>query len=103
MSFELRELTKADQKTFIDAYRRTETKSTFCWDYNPEKDFIKFLAELNHLKSGIGIPANWVPATALFGFMGDEIVGRLSIRHRLNENLEQVGGHIGYFTFEWNI
>jgi predicted acetyltransferase len=26
----------------------------------------------------------------------DEVVGRVSIRHRLTDNLLQVGGHIGY-------
>lgn len=37
-----------------------------------------------------------VPVTTLFAFEGEEIVGRISIRHRLNEYLSQVGGHIGY-------
>jgi predicted acetyltransferase len=32
----------------------------------------------------------------LYGFLGDVIVGRLNIRHKLNEGLSRRGGHIGY-------
>lgn len=42
--------------------------------------------------------AHWrVPSTWLWILDDDdEVVGRVSIRHRLNENLLNVGGHIGY-------
>jgi predicted acetyltransferase len=39
---------------------------------------------------------NHVPSTFLFAFDGARIVGRVSIRHALNESLLRVGGHIGY-------
>ena len=32
----------------------------------------------------------------LYGFVDGEIVGRVSIRHRLDENLKSRGGHLGY-------
>ena len=32
----------------------------------------------------------------LYGFVEGEIVGRVNIRHELNENLARRGGHIGY-------
>jgi predicted acetyltransferase len=39
----------------------------------------------------------WVPSTLLWIVDdADEVVGRVSIRHRLTEQLLQVGGHIGY-------
>ena len=38
----------------------------------------------------------FVTSTALFGFVGDEIVGKVNFRHELNEKLMKVGGHIGY-------
>jgi predicted acetyltransferase len=38
----------------------------------------------------------FVTSTALFGFVGDEIVGKVNFRHALNEKLTKVGGHIGY-------
>lgn len=37
-----------------------------------------------------------VPETFLFAFVGPRIVGRVSIKHWLNEFLERFGGHIGY-------
>lgn len=38
----------------------------------------------------------YVPSTFFFAFAGPRIVGRVSIRHELNEFLLRIGGHIGY-------
>ena len=41
--------------------------------------------------------ADWfVPMTTLWWAEGDEMLGRLAIRHRLTPALEKAGGHIGY-------
>ncbi|MFE3500038.1 GNAT family N-acetyltransferase [Kitasatospora sp. NPDC059160] len=37
-----------------------------------------------------------VPMTTLWWAEGDQLLGRLAIRHRLTPNLERIGGHIGY-------
>lgn len=37
-----------------------------------------------------------VPNTMLYGFLDGVIVGRCSVRHRLNDFLKEWGGHIGY-------
>jgi predicted acetyltransferase len=37
-----------------------------------------------------------VPSTTFWWIEGPEYLGRLSIRHRLNPRLLEVGGHIGY-------
>jgi predicted acetyltransferase len=39
-----------------------------------------------------------VPQTSLWGIHNGEYVGRIAIRHTLNEALRVVGGHIGYDT-----
>jgi len=39
---------------------------------------------------------NHVPETVLWLVEGDKFIGRVSIRHRLTPDLEQVGGNIGY-------
>jgi len=39
-----------------------------------------------------------VPETILWAVSGDDYVGRISIRHELNDNLRLMGGHIGYDT-----
>ncbi|GAA5030374.1 GNAT family N-acetyltransferase [Streptomyces siamensis] len=41
--------------------------------------------------------ADWfVPMTTLWWVEGDEMLGRLAIRHRLTSALEKAGGHIGH-------
>jgi predicted acetyltransferase len=47
-------------------------------------------------RRGIRLPVGLVPSTFLVADVGGVIVGRSSIRHRLNEFLEREGGHIGY-------
>ena len=37
-----------------------------------------------------------VPATVLWWVEGDRFLGSFHIRHELNDNLEKVGGHLGY-------
>jgi predicted acetyltransferase len=41
--------------------------------------------------------AGFVPSTVLWWVDGDEFLGRVGIRHLLNEILRTVGGHIGYW------
>ncbi|HET6560965.1 MAG TPA: GNAT family N-acetyltransferase [Marmoricola sp.] len=41
-------------------------------------------------------PRAYVPWTELWMVDGDEVVGRISLRHELNELLFMWGGHIGY-------
>jgi predicted acetyltransferase len=41
-------------------------------------------------------PAAFVPFTTLWWAEGDTYLGRISIRHRLNDALREIGGHIGY-------
>ena len=41
-------------------------------------------------------PANLVPCTTWWWLDGTEYLGRIALRHRLNERLREMGGHIGY-------
>ena len=59
----------------------------------PLTRYLQVLAE--HAR-GENLPPNHVPSTFLFAFAASRIVGRVSIRHELNEFLLRVGGHIGY-------
>lgn len=58
--------------------------------------FRRYLEVLAEQERGDNLPANHVPATFLFAFVGNEIVGRVAIRHHLNPYFERCGGHIGY-------
>ena len=62
------------------------------------QDWEGYLTELDREKRGIDLPAGWVPSTFLVGDVAGRLVGRVSIRHRLNAELAEVGGHIGYVT-----
>ena len=55
-----------------------------------------YLGRLASLQNGENVPASWVPSTFLVAEVDGQIVGRVSIRHQLNEYLETRGGHIGY-------
>lgn len=37
-----------------------------------------------------------VPETTYWAILNNEVVGRISLRHFLNDNLKEFGGHIGY-------
>lgn len=41
-------------------------------------------------------PDHHVPCTTLWWVDGEDYLGRIAIRHRLNDVLLEVGGHIGY-------
>jgi predicted acetyltransferase len=41
-------------------------------------------------------PEGYVPCTTLWWADGDRYLGRVAIRHELNEPLRRIGGHIGY-------
>jgi len=56
----------------------------------------RYLQVLEDQRRGINLPPNHVPMTFLFAFVETRIVGRVSIRHSLNDFLSRVGGHIGY-------
>lgn len=41
-------------------------------------------------------PSHFVPSTTWWWVDGDEFLGRIALRHRLNDRLLEIGGHIGY-------
>jgi predicted acetyltransferase len=55
------------------------------------ESYLKVLSDMKH----DALPG-FVNSTALFGFVSEEIVGKVNFRHSLNEKLMKVGGHIGY-------
>lgn len=60
------------------------------------RPFERYVEECAALREGRDLPPGYVPATFLVGVVDGQIVGRVSVRHRLNEHLARVGGHIGY-------
>lgn len=61
-----------------------------------EKDFEGYIKKFEDEEKGINLPEGYVPHTRLWLVEGGEFIGQIDIRHTLNENLMNIGGHIGY-------
>jgi predicted acetyltransferase len=48
------------------------------------------------LRSEVTPEPGLVAETTYWGTIGNQVVGRIALRHELNENLAEFGGHIGY-------
>ncbi len=68
----------------------------FAFGFDDSVSFSDYVDQLLGHSRGIGIPADWVPNTFFVGVVDGVVVGRLSLRHSLNNFLAKVGGHIGY-------
>ncbi|HXQ00358.1 MAG TPA: GNAT family N-acetyltransferase [Solirubrobacteraceae bacterium] len=64
------------------------------WDQS--QPWADYLRKLDGCRHGLDLSTSWVASTFLGAFVGAELVGRISIRHELNDFLTNFGGHIGY-------
>ena len=65
-------------------------------DYVQDEEFSLYIDRVSSWKDEATVPEGRVPSTFLVAVIEGKIAGRLSIRHRLNDFLGLVGGHIGY-------
>ncbi len=65
-------------------------------DYVQDEEFSKYIDRVSSWKDEATVPEGKVSSTFLVAVIDGKIAGRLSIRHRLNEFLALVGGHLGY-------
>jgi predicted acetyltransferase len=97
-NFKLRRLFERDKEAFCNAYLEFKESGDFDFvsHYTEGMDFSSLLRILDDQENGRYLPEGYVPSTFLFAFVGSKLVGRVMIRHRLNDYLQKVGGHIGY-------
>lgn len=101
MTLKLVEPTLAYKQAYIDMieeWRSTGERMVpfvLRFDYT---DFNGLLEELDNLKQGFGQKENTVPSSTywLIDNVEGKAIGAVNIRHYLNEQLLNVGGHIGY-------
>ena len=96
---ELRQLRPEDESSFRNAvaeFKEEVPPFEFAFDFDDSIPFSEYVKKLNGWSLGIGLPDKFVPNTFLVGVVDGTIVGRLSLRHCLNDFLERIGGHIGY-------
>lgn len=98
----LRPLGADDEEVARRAHGALEAdRFVFLLDYIPGEPWARYLARLDDQRRGRALPPDRVPATFLGAWVGRELVGRVSIRHELNESLAAWGGHIGYGVVPW--
>ena len=86
-----------EEAEFLRAHRATTPEvPTFLHYYEEGMPLARYLELLEQHARGESLPPDHVPSTFLFAFDGARIVGRVTIRHTLNEFLLRIGGHIGY-------
>jgi predicted acetyltransferase len=68
----------------------------FCPGLEPGMSWRRYLALLDARSRGKRLPRHHVASSVLVADVGGVIVGRCSVRHRLNQVLEREGCHIGY-------
>lgn len=96
---------RAYRRSFLKAFREIDTDAERrAWAYLPkdapleavEDDFEGYVAGL--LARETVAPEGFVCDTVYWGLLDAEIVGRIAVRHTLNDFLERLGGHIGYIV-----
>jgi predicted acetyltransferase len=98
MNLEIRQLSIRDEDAFFSGLNTFSDmeKSWYASHYNVGMSFHQYLEMIDKERLGIDLLENRVPATLLYAFLDGKIVGRVGIRHMLNDFLYNIGGHIGY-------
>ena len=98
MDLTLRRLTHEDEQAFLQGIKDWEGEdlSWYTFEWEPGISFKSHLARLKDNEAGKNLPSDRVPSSMLYALVDGEIVGRVSIRHELNDFLRERGGHIGY-------
>lgn len=93
----LRWLREGDEASFVAAHVAVSSdRFVFGLGYVDGMRWSDYLEALADEQRGERLRPGRVPATFLVAEHEGRIVGRLSVRHRLNDFLERKGGHIGY-------
>jgi predicted acetyltransferase len=92
----LRPVTLDDEPAVRAAtHELAEEGFSFAFGLDNARSFADYVASLEDRRLGRGL-AGAVPETFLLAEVEGEIVGRLSLRHALNDQLRNSGGHIGF-------
>lgn len=95
----IRPLRVEDEAAFKAALKEFKEEGSgfqFALGYDENEEFAPYVKRHHDWSKGISIWPGYVPSTFLVAVLGNKIVGRISVRHTLNDYLQRVGGHIGY-------
>ena len=80
-------------RTYI-AELKDEERYPFVLDLDAS-NFAEYLKRLNEFKKGIDIPEGYVESSTFWLVCENTLLGVSNLRHRLNEQIAHVGGHVG--------
>lgn len=96
-SLRLRPLQPHDEAEALRAQAELEQDQfPFLLEREPSEAWESYLRKLDRYRRGVDLPRDRVPATFLAAVVDGQLIGRVSIRHELNQYLTSFGGHIGY-------
>jgi predicted acetyltransferase len=96
---QLRPLQPGDENSFLEAvaeFRHEAPAWDFALGFEDSIGFTEYIRKVNGWPRGEGLPSGFVPGLFYVGVVNNVVVGRVSVRFRLNDFLSRVGGHIGY-------
>jgi predicted acetyltransferase len=95
-SLVLRRPRLVDEDELMRAHRATTPGDpNFLHYFEEGMSLGRYLEILDERERGVNLPPGHVRASFLLAFEEARIVGRVSIRHHLNNVLRRAGGHIG--------
>jgi len=81
---------------FVADVKATGYESYFLYT-KAEENFDEFLLHMKESREGINIPEGWTPCSSFWLIdENDDVVGVIRIRHKVDSDLLQLIGHIGY-------
>lgn len=93
----LRLLQETDEAGAIAAHEELIAEGfDFLLGWDASLSWHDYVAQLENERRGRDLAPGRVPATFLVAEVDGHLVGRVSIRHSLNDYLARFGGHIGY-------
>jgi predicted acetyltransferase len=97
MGLRLRPFRSTDEQAALVSHKELSREDfPFLLDWSSGEPWSSYLARLDRIRSGLSLPRGWVRSSFLAADVDGALVGRVSIRHELNEWLKNFGGHIGY-------
>ena len=93
----LRPLTDGDEAEALAAHAELAVDDfSFLLDHDTARPWVEHVQLHRRMRCGVDLPPDQVRGTFLLAAAGEDVVGRVSIRFKLNEWLATQGGHIGY-------
>jgi len=80
---------------FVSEFTAAGEESIPAFLPDPDWSFAEIVEGFDKQSRGEGLPEGWVPGTTRFLVHEGRILGLFNLRHRLTDNLERFGGHVG--------